>query len=322
MAGSPNASQSHAYATVVGFGPSPRPSSAPVASIPAAPPTLDPLGEPNWLQEEMKRMEAYTFAQLAKLEEQRKILLNHQSEVERDLVLKKQQLNQQTCLISSRVAALQQREQALTEREAALNAESERLRKVQQELLVLVQSRVQTPESATAVQAEPAPPEIEPVHGAQSKDNPVQPPAESTQELSTPAATPVEPTKPAAVEKSAPKKVSDAADRTSAHPGAARKKPAAALRSGNPVSVSVFPADDDAEPSPGWVIARSATELRLLADEAMDVGTVLRVRPTKAPIAFSGVSVEVMHCRPERNQWVLDCQMTRKLSGAFLQLFG
>lgn len=336
MAGSPDAFPSHSYATVVGFGSSPE-----AAAATAAPPaTLEASAEPSWLREEMKRMEAYTFAQLAKLEEQRKILLNHQIEVERDVVLKRQQLNQQVCLINSRLAALQKREQAVAEREAALAAESERLRKSQQELLAMFQSKAQMPtqaggvaapgeaprsaaaESAPAARAEPTPPEIPP------EERPVPPQAQSGQAASAPA----EPPAPAVAKKDAPKKRPDPIAPTKVSPGhqAARAaalkdklsdKPAA-LRSGNPVSVSVIHAGEDAEPSPGWVIARSATGLHVLADEAVEVGSVLTVRPTKAAIPFAGVPVKVVECRRERNQWVLVCRMLQKLSGAFLQLFG
>src|SRR5579871_2325566 len=107
MAGSPDVLPPHGYASVVGFGPSPGETSTP-GTPPATP---DAPAEPGWLQEEMKRMEAYTGAQLAKLEEQRKVLLNHQIAVERDVVRQRQQLNQQVSLINSRFAALQKREQ-------------------------------------------------------------------------------------------------------------------------------------------------------------------------------------------------------------------
>ncbi len=317
---------------------------------PAAP-ALDSLAEPSWLQDEMKRMEAYTSAQLAKLEEQRKILLNHQTEVEKDLVLKRQQLNQQVCLISSRVAALQKREQALTEREAALAAESERLRKAQQELLILVQNRVQAPtepgavpapsresqasppqEPAPAVREEPTSVKTEPVNRIQPEEKPRPPVAEPKKDLPVSAA-PVEPPAPAVTPKNPPKRRPDPIAPTRVSPGhqaarastqkaEAREKPAAALRRGNPVSVSVIPAGEDAEPSPGWVVARSSTELHVLTDEAVEVGSLLTVRPTKAASTFAGVPVKVIHCHRERNQWILGCEMLQKVSGAFLQLFG
>jgi hypothetical protein len=334
MAGSPDVSPSHGYATVVGFGPSPGASSE--SGTPQA--ALDTLAEPSWLQDEMKRMEAYTFAQLAKLEEQRKILLNHQLQVEREVVLKRQQLNQQVCLISSRLAALQKREQAMAEREAALAAESERLRKSQQELLAMFQSKAQMPAEAVGVSTAriDAPPSV-PAESAPTvrpePAPPATPPAtESGKDRSEPGGPPAAPPTPAVAPKNSPKKRPDPiaptkvspghqAARAAAHKDQTPEKPAA-LRSGNPVSVSVIHAGEDAEPSPGWVVARSSTELHVLADEAVEVGSVLTVRPTKAAVSFAGVPVKVVECRRERNQWILSCRMLQKLSGAFLQLFG
>jgi hypothetical protein len=296
----------------------------------------------------MKRMETYTVGQLAKLEEQRRILLNHQIEVEKDLVLKRQQLNQQVCLISSRVAALQKREQALNEREAALSAESERLRKSQQELLALVQSRVQPPGPAEAGQSavgEPstsAPPEsalaaqVEPVSaGSESVDqaHSAEPtPTESHKDAhqgDVPVKSPTPAVAPASTTAKRPDPIAPTrvlpghqAVKASAQKREARGKSSAVLRRGNPVSVSVIPAGEDTEPSPGWVVARSAAELHVLTDEAVEVGSILTVRPTKAAIPFPGVPVKVIRCHQERNQWVIECQTLQKLSGAFLQLFG
>ena len=330
MAGSPDVSPSHGYATVVGFGPSPGASSEPGTSQAA----LDTLVEPNWLQDEMKRMEAYTFAQLAKLEEQRKILLNHQLQVEREVVLKRQQLNQQVCLISSRLAALQKREQAMAERETALAAESERLRKSQQELLAMFQSKAQMPAEAVGVSTArtDAPPSVSAESAPIVRTEPAPPTEESGGARSEPGAPPSEPPTRAVAPKSSPKKRPDPiaptkvspghqAARAAAHKDQTSEKPAA-LRSGNPVSVAVIHAGEDAEPSPGWVVARSSTELHVMADEAVEVGSVLTVRPTKAAVPFAGVPVKVVECRRERNQWILSCRMLQKLSGAFLQLFG
>lgn len=93
-------------------------------------------------------------------------------------------------------------------------------------------------------------------------------------------------------------------------------------RKGNPISVHVTDGEETGDPFQGWVVDRSAGGLRLLVDEAIPAGTLLKVRPTKAHAAFPWVAVKVKSCYPERKSWNLGCQFLEKLSWEDLQLFG
>jgi hypothetical protein len=95
-----------------------------------------------------------------------------------------------------------------------------------------------------------------------------------------------------------------------------------ARRKGNPVSVLLADRADGAEPFQGWVMDRSAGGLRLLVDEAVPAGTLLKVRPTKAHAGFPWVQIKVKSCYPERKSWNLGCQFLAKLTWEDLQLFG
>ncbi len=93
-------------------------------------------------------------------------------------------------------------------------------------------------------------------------------------------------------------------------------------RKGNPVSVHLIDGSEAGEPFEGWVLDRSTGGLRLLVDEAVPAGTLLKVRPTKVQHAFPWVSVKVKSCYPERRSWNLGCQFLEKLTWEDLQLFG
>jgi hypothetical protein len=93
-------------------------------------------------------------------------------------------------------------------------------------------------------------------------------------------------------------------------------------RKGNPVSVAITNGDGDAEPMQGWVMDRSSGGMRLLVDDAIPAGTVLQVRPAKAPPSFPWLQVKVKSCYPERKSWNLGCQFVQKVSWELLQKFG
>jgi hypothetical protein len=93
-------------------------------------------------------------------------------------------------------------------------------------------------------------------------------------------------------------------------------------RKGNPISVHLTDEARTGEPFEGWVLDRSAGGLRLLVDEAIEVGITLRVRPTKAQTSFPWVLIKVKSCQPERKSWNLGCQFLEKLTWEDLQLFG
>jgi len=93
-------------------------------------------------------------------------------------------------------------------------------------------------------------------------------------------------------------------------------------RKGNPVSVLVSLDIPGANPVESWIVDRSRGGLCLLLDEPRTVGTVLKVRPSKAGPGARWVQVEVRSCRPERSSFRVGCQFLEELSWSQLQLFG
>ena len=71
-----------------------------------------------------------------------------------------------------------------------------------------------------------------------------------------------------------------------------------------------------------WVVDRSSGGIRLLVDQAIDAGTVVTLRPTKAHPSVGWIKVQVMSCCPERNSFKVGCAFVNKLSWAELQAFG
>lgn len=115
------------------------------------------------------------------------------------------------------------------------------------------------------------------------------------------------------------RKKAAASETKAAHPPERRSTP---RRRGNPVSVAIGNGAKISDPFQGWVLDRSAGGMRLLVDEQIPAGTLLRVRPAKAPASARWVQVKVKSCYSERNSWNLGCQFTEKLSWEDLQQFG
>jgi len=76
------------------------------------------------------------------------------------------------------------------------------------------------------------------------------------------------------------------------------------------------------EPTQGWVVDRSSGGVRILTDQSYALGSMLSVRPTKAPGTFPWIKIKVKSCRPERSSWSLGCQFVVKPSWAEMQMFG
>lgn len=95
---------------------------------------------------------------------------------------------------------------------------------------------------------------------------------------------------------------------------------AAPRRGGNPKSVQISNADG--ESLQGWVVDRSSGGVRLLVDQALDIDTVLSLRPTNAHPSVGWIQVRVKSCRPERNSFNIGCEFVNKLSWSELQVFG
>src|SRR5207245_9459784 len=98
-----------------------------------------------------------------------------------------------------------------------------------------------------------------------------------------------------------------------AAPTAGVERRTASRRKGNPVPVTLSNARATSPALDGWIIDRSGTGIGVLVDEAVEVGTVLSVRPTKAHSGFGWLQVEVKNCRPDKSNWKLGCQFLQKL---------
>lgn len=92
-------------------------------------------------------------------------------------------------------------------------------------------------------------------------------------------------------------------------------------RRGNPVPVVLRRSPDDPEHVPGWVIDRSPEGLCVLADQEVNVGALVSVRPTYHAEALQWFPARVCNCRLERSAWILGCQFIDELSWDELRLF-
>jgi hypothetical protein len=90
-------------------------------------------------------------------------------------------------------------------------------------------------------------------------------------------------------------------------------------RSGNLVPIIIASPRGGNEVLNAWVADRSADGIGLRADECQPVGTILRLRPTRAE---TWAQVVVRHCREEKGNWILGCQFVQKPSWSLLRIFG
>jgi hypothetical protein len=87
--------------------------------------------------------------------------------------------------------------------------------------------------------------------------------------------------------------------------------------------VEVYLTDDTREtPLLGWVVDRSMGGLCLNVEEPLCEGTILNVRPRKAPQTAPWLAIEIRSCRPEGNTWVVGCCFLKPPQWNDLLLFG
>jgi hypothetical protein len=104
--------------------------------------------------------------------------------------------------------------------------------------------------------------------------------------------------------------------------GSVTERRAAIRRQGNPIEVLISDAEATLEPARGWVIDRSMRGLCLLVHEEVGPGTVLSVKPRKAPPATPWVQAEVRTCKQDQAGYELGCQFVRTPPWAVMLLFG
>jgi hypothetical protein len=103
-------------------------------------------------------------------------------------------------------------------------------------------------------------------------------------------------------------------------PGGAERR-AHPRRSGNPISVLVTTEENADEPLRGFVLNYSAGGLGLLVEDALEVDTVVRVRPEGPLAGGPWVPVRVVYCLAERVRWRVGCQFLNTMSWGELRKF-
>jgi hypothetical protein len=93
-------------------------------------------------------------------------------------------------------------------------------------------------------------------------------------------------------------------------------------RHGNPTTVLISDAAGKAAPTRGVVVDRSAGGLRLTLGGAVEVRTILSVRPAEVTTIMPWIQVEVKSCRPAEAGWEVGCHFLRTPPANVLGLFG
>jgi hypothetical protein len=93
-------------------------------------------------------------------------------------------------------------------------------------------------------------------------------------------------------------------------------------RSGNAVPVVFTTSGNEDALENGWVIDRSSGGLCLSLEKPLDVGTFLRIRPSKAQVTAPWIEIQVKSCRADDANWELGCQFVTIPPFNTLLLFG
>jgi hypothetical protein len=104
--------------------------------------------------------------------------------------------------------------------------------------------------------------------------------------------------------------------------GSVGERRQAPRRPGSQVAVLVADALGQSPPYRGIVIDRSVGGVRLGVDQAVEVGTILSIRPAHAPPMIPWTQVEVIHLRRADGGWVLGCQFVQPPPSTVLWMFG
>jgi len=102
--------------------------------------------------------------------------------------------------------------------------------------------------------------------------------------------------------------------------GVSAEKRGTVRRSGN--AVPVFVEEGDGVLVRGYVVDRSAGGIGLALDHSLSLGTIVRVRPSKAPDTAPWVAVQVKSCRAEGTEYELGCQFQTLPPFNVMLLFG
>jgi hypothetical protein len=86
--------------------------------------------------------------------------------------------------------------------------------------------------------------------------------------------------------------------------------------------VQISPAGADGERIAGWVINRSNSGICLAVPQVIPLGTVLNVRSTQYADYAPWVQLEIKHCRPYDDQWLVGGKFLQPPPWNVLLLFG
>ena len=87
--------------------------------------------------------------------------------------------------------------------------------------------------------------------------------------------------------------------------------------------VEVYLTDNpEAIPQLGWVVDRSMGGLRLNVEEPLSEGTILNIRPRKAPQTAPWLAIEIRSCRSDGSTWEVGCRFVKPPQWNDLLLFG
>src|SRR5579871_5436437 len=78
-------------------------------------------------------------------------------------------------------------------------------------------------------------------------------------------------------------------------------------RKGNRIEVYLID-DPKRPPLHGWIVDRSMGGLCVIVEKPLEAGTVLNVRPRKAPQTAPWIPIEVRSCRPDEGEWEIGCK--------------
>jgi hypothetical protein len=93
-------------------------------------------------------------------------------------------------------------------------------------------------------------------------------------------------------------------------------------RGGNLIPVLVSDAVAPEVTLRGWVMDRSTGGLGLLVEDALEIGSHVRVRADRSDVPAAWVEVCVIHCCQERIRWRVGCQFLQKPGAGLLSTFG
>jgi hypothetical protein len=93
-------------------------------------------------------------------------------------------------------------------------------------------------------------------------------------------------------------------------------------REGSSIPILVADLAPAAVPIDGQVLDRSRGGLLIALPRAAKVGSVLTIRAAHAPDDMAGIPIQVRHCRPNGDGWLVGCKFLSELPWGVLLLFG